>query len=524
VLLLYFMFENFDLHISLGEDGRPQVRVLASSAGESALPAVMPIDPLALVEAFRYPRQFSAAQLQALGRQVADALLPRGEVRDLYQRSLGMATASGARLRLRLRVDPPSLAALPWEYAYDESIDDFLVLNPQVAFVRYLSQPVAPRSVTGVAPLPVLLFVGAPDGDVRLDSVGEIQHLLDALADLLPHRVTLEILFVGAESERQAIVSLVEGRRGVRLLPEPATLTALRSALRRGVRVVHYTGHGYFDPEQGGALLVQDEEGGTEIVDAHTMARQLRGSQVALAFLNGCDTAIDGTARALMGLAPRLVAAGLPAVVAMQAEIDDRSAIRFAAEFYRSLADGLPLDAAVGEGRKAISRHPLAWGIPVLFMRSADGQLWQETSSQTTQSRETAASLTGGIHFGDGVTVTARNIVVGNVTEITGNQFGQRLNDDDERRQGVVQLRRQLEALRTQLTAQVDAGHFDEILGVQVQALIEATQRQTNTPTPDPVVVNRYIEQIGQLLRADELLRTTVSDITETLTQLQRSA
>ena len=516
------MFENFDLHISLGEDERPRLRVLASPAGESTHSIAMPVDPDTLIDAFRHLRQPTAAHLQTLGHQLVDALLPMGEVRDLYQRSLGMAAAG---LRLRLRVDPPQLAAVPWEYAFDESIDDFLVLNPRVALVRYLSQPVAARSVTGVAPLPILLFVGAPDGEVLLDNVREIQHVLDALTDLLPQRVTLEILFAGAERERQAIASLVAGRRGVHLSPAPATLTALRSALRRGVRVVHYTGHGYFDPEEGGALLVQSEEGGTETVDAHTMARQLRGSQVALAFLNGCDTAIDGTTQALMGLAPRLVAAGLPAVVAMQAEIDDRSAIRFAAEFYRSLADGLPLDAAVGEGRKAISRHPLAWGIPVLFMRSADGQLWQETSTQqTAQTSGTASPPAGGIHFGDGVTVTARNIVVGNVIEITGNQIGQRHNDDDERRQGVVQLRRQLEALRTQLTAQVDAGHFDEILGVQVQALIEATQRQTNTPTPDPVVVNRYIEQIGQLLKADELLRTTVSDITETLTQLQRSA
>ncbi|MBI1294539.1 CHAT domain-containing protein [bacterium] len=518
------MFTNFDLHIRLGEDERPQVRVLASAAGESAHPIIMPNDPLALMEAFRILRQPTSAHLQALGRQLADALLPAGEVRDLYQRSLGMATASGGGLRLRLRVDPPELAAVPWEYAYDQTIDDFVVLNPQVALVRYLSQPVAPRSVTGVAPLPVLLFVGAPDGDVLLDSVGEIQHVLDALADLMPHRVTLEILFAGAGSERQAVVSLVAGRRGVHLSPEPATLTALRSALRRGVRVVHYTGHGYFDPEQGGALLVQDEEGGTESVDAHTMARQLRGSQVALAFLNGCNTAIDGTEQALMGLAPRLVAAGLPAVVAMQTEIDDRSAIRFAAEFYRSLADGLPLDASVGEGRKAVSRHLLAWGIPALFMRSADGQLWQETSTQPTQSRETAASPTGGIHFGDGVTVTARNIVVGNVTEITGNQIGHVGHEDGERTQKVAQLRRQLDALRTQLTARIDAGRFDEILGVQVQALLETAQRQTNTLTPNPVVVNRYIEQIGQLLEADEMLKTVVSGILETLTHLQRIA
>ncbi len=45
---------------------------------------------------------------------------------------------------------------------------------------------------------------------------------------------------------------------------------------------------------------------------------------------------------------------GLPAVIAMQYENTDRAAIEFALSLYDALADGLPIDAAVSEARKAV--------------------------------------------------------------------------------------------------------------------------------------------------------------------------
>jgi len=70
---------------------------------------------------------------------------------------------------------------------------------------------------------------------------------------------------------------------------------------------------------------------------------------------------------------------GIPAVVAMQYPITDRVAVEFAGSFYESLADGLPVDAAVAEARKAVSiavTDTLEWGTPVLFMRAADGAMF----------------------------------------------------------------------------------------------------------------------------------------------------
>jgi outer membrane protein assembly factor BamD (BamD/ComL family) len=61
----------------------------------------------------------------------------------------------------------------------------------------------------------------------------------------------------------------------------------------------------------------------------------------------------------------------------MQYQITDKAAIEFCSAFYESLADGLPVDAAVTEARVAVSMDSvLEWGTPVLFMRSRDGRLF----------------------------------------------------------------------------------------------------------------------------------------------------
>jgi formylglycine-generating enzyme required for sulfatase activity len=97
--------------------------------------------------------------------------------------------------------------------------------------------------------------------------------------------------------------------------------------------------------------------------------------------LNACQTATTSSTRPLAGLAPRLLQRNLSAVVAMQYPLPDRAATIFSREFYRGLALGYPLDAAMAEARKGIFLETGGgtpdWGIPVLFLRAGDGQLVQ---------------------------------------------------------------------------------------------------------------------------------------------------
>jgi hypothetical protein len=221
-------------------------------------------------------------------------------------------------------------------------------------------------------------------GDSRpLDVVAEFENLCTALARLLDEEhLIVDVLLTSEPEERREIEVLAAGQKGIRLLAAPASVDALRDTLRQGHRILHYLGHGAFVPGVGGGLLLDDGQGSAIRATARTLARELRGSDAVVVVLNACQTATESTARSFMGLAPALIRAEIPAVVAMQYPILEHSAIHFSHALYKALADAWPLDAAVTEGRKAISARvsedSMDWGIPVLFMRSPDGTLWEE--------------------------------------------------------------------------------------------------------------------------------------------------
>ncbi len=76
-------------------------------------------------------------------------------------------------------------------------------------------------------------------------------------------------------------------------------------------------------------------------------------------------------------MAQTLVREGVPAAVAMQAEISDAGAIELARTFYTALAAGRPVDAALTQARVALSvADSPEWAIPVLFSRSPDNRLF----------------------------------------------------------------------------------------------------------------------------------------------------
>ena len=101
-----------------------------------------------------------------------------------------------------------------------------------------------------------------------------------------------------------------------------------------------------------------------------------------LAVLNSCEGARSSLQDPFSGVATSLIEREIPAVIGMQFEITDRAAIVFAGEFYSALADGLPVDSSVAEARKAIyaDQNDIEWGTPVLFMRVADGRLFDVQS------------------------------------------------------------------------------------------------------------------------------------------------
>jgi hypothetical protein len=80
-----------------------------------------------------------------------------------------------------------------------------------------------------------------------------------------------------------------------------------------------------------------------------------------------------------VGLGPKLVQAGFPAVVAMQAQVPVETARQLSGEFYRRLMEHGVVDKAMSEARRLMFKpNRVDWGIPVLFMRLKTGALFAE--------------------------------------------------------------------------------------------------------------------------------------------------
>ena len=146
-----------------------------------------------------------------------------------------------------------------------------------------------------------------------------------------------------------------------------------------------------------GVLFLVGADGKSRAVPARELGIMLHDHHtLRLAVLNACEGARTGIDNPLGGVAQGLVRHGIPASVAMQFEISDGAAIAFSGEFYRALADGLPVDAATVEARKAILAEgsDVEWGTPVLYLRAADGAVFeipQGAAGPSTDVREKTA-------------------------------------------------------------------------------------------------------------------------------------
>ncbi|MFN8499858.1 MAG: CHAT domain-containing protein [Anaerolineae bacterium] len=313
--------------------------------------------------------QYDTTIAKKLGSQLLASLL-QGDVRDAYFATLGGAESQKTRIRLRLRLRAPELKALPWEYLYDTRRDNFLAVRSDVVISRYLEVFQGIDTASPPAALRILVLLSGPTGPAVLDIAGEQKRIEDALAPLVK-----------------------DGRIVVEFETNP-TAANIRARLRRNVyHVIHYSGHAYYATESKlvlnqsvtkdtGYIVLPNDDGVARLLDEASFAQFFVGNpSIRLIILNACQGAQTSLTEYLSGLGDKLVqTAGIPAVIAMQFPIADMAAKQFAQEFYASLTDGLPIDAAVAQARLALFQDrgadDRAWGTPVLFMRSADGRLF----------------------------------------------------------------------------------------------------------------------------------------------------
>lgn len=130
-------------------------------------------------------------------------------------------------------------------------------------------------------------------------------------------------------------------------------------------------------------LLMEGEDGTTDKISDDQIVTYLthRGTLPRLVFLSACDTTKfdDRNPSPFAGLGPKLVAAGFPAVVAMQDQVPMKMARELVEKFYANLLREGVIDLALNRSR-LFSFDPDnlldSWTIPVLFMRTPHGRLF----------------------------------------------------------------------------------------------------------------------------------------------------
>jgi CHAT domain-containing protein/Kelch motif protein len=380
-------YVDFDLAIE-GQEGQYVARVLDSPSGQASAAFTLPFSPQELerfvlemgpvggavrgtgVETPAGPEAVvsQAASAMSFGQRLYDAAFG-GEVGTCFRRSVDEAERSGAGLRVRLRLGAaPGLVDVPWEYLYNQGLGRFVVTSTDTPLVRFLDLPSPARPLAVQPPLRVLVMISNPVDSVRLDVGREMELLREATADLV-----------------------ADGR--VELVPmEDAGLQTLQQWLRRReFHVLHFLGHGGFDTKANdGVLVLEDEAQRSRMVSGDHLGTLLHDHRpLRLAVLNACEGARTSRQDPFSGVAQSLVRQGLPAVIAMQFEITDDAAKVFAHEFYLALADGYPVDAALGEARKAMyaAGQAVEWATPVLYLRASDGRLFdiKDTTAPATE-------------------------------------------------------------------------------------------------------------------------------------------
>ncbi|RLT39265.1 MAG: CHAT domain-containing protein [Chloroflexi bacterium] len=298
----------------------------------------------------------SVSDLKELGGLLYGAIF-QGKMAAVLATSLEKAEQEqiGLRLRLRFSEETSELATLPWEILYDPVQERFLALSESSPILRYLSLPKARPTLLVKPPLRVLAVLVSPPGHDELDVAREWQVLETALAGLV-----------------------ADGKFILEQLESPTFAALQERLLGEDVHILHFVGHGvYNESSETGALVLANGEGNAQEVSGEELATLLHNHRsLRLVYLNACEGALSSHLSVFSGVAQTLVQQGVPAAVAMQAEISDEAAIDLSRLFYSALAAGYPVDAALTQARVAIAARSAEWAIPVLFSRSPDNRLF----------------------------------------------------------------------------------------------------------------------------------------------------
>lgn len=355
-----------------------------------------------------------AAHLSVLGKALFNAVFTERKAERLFNE---FQDAESEQRLITVSADRPAILALPWELLH-EPAGTWLFREKLSIRRRVAGAGRKPFEFSAKPRLHLLFVVSRPDDAGFLDPRSDTQPVLDALDDHATGRVTWEFL-------------------------RPATLDALIRRLDDDalppVDILHFDGHGVFDeygglperhrqashagcseailrdagnphdpdsPPNTGYLLFEESDGKTDFISAAKLGENLHRRKIALVILSACQTAklgekggaenADGAEGAMGGVAARLTAAGIPAVLAMTHSVLIDTTRALFGEFYRQLAHHRSIGAALDAARRHLANHPgkylvqrgtervplklCDWFIPALYQHGADLALLEKSA------------------------------------------------------------------------------------------------------------------------------------------------
>jgi tetratricopeptide (TPR) repeat protein len=306
-------------------------------------------------------------KLQEWGQRLFELVFPRStKAWDFFCE----ATREGLdKCEINISSDDPTVLNLPWELLHSS---DYQFLAPSLAGMYRSLNGHAVRSPMGQLPqdkLNILLVIARPYGekDVALKTIA--RPLLEALKPIQKY-VNLKVLRPPSFEEFERELNANKGF----------------------YHIVHFDGHGNFDPDSTGfqysfgskgqgVLVFENIDGSPQIITATQIAQSLNDCRVPIFVLNACKSAQEGDG-SFSSVATRLVSLGAKGVVAMAYNVQVEAAKHFIGRFYQQLVAGTDVSTAVAAARRQVLNQrlrptnttkgdlPLAdWMVPVLYQQ-----------------------------------------------------------------------------------------------------------------------------------------------------------
>lgn len=336
-----FEFEPVDgprltLHLSVADDVY-QVRITAVPAGVTLVEGASGAHRLVgLDDVLSLAAQ--PVFHEQVGQMLFGALFPHTLV-EVYHSARRLAAEIGQRLTLELHFarNAVVLTRYPWELLHDGA--GFLLMSGAVTIVRSLPFPAALTPADDPGPLDVLLVEAQP-------------------ADRPPIPAVYEGLLTTFDASMRA------DQLDLAYLMPPTWDSLMDWLLAGAPQVLHVAGHS--DPAGSGWLILTNEQNASDRVAALAVGQALYSTRLKLVIL----TAAAQTGDAVWGtVAPCFVLGGVPAAIALQADVPPAVTQRFVEGIYRALLAGHDLETALVAGRQQLG-HTAYWHCPVLYRRA----------------------------------------------------------------------------------------------------------------------------------------------------------